>query len=78
VPINPPRLVWAQAQDGGDPKAKADIRDKVFTWDYPFTATAKELISLPLRYSRIVWGNDNVAWVYERWTKRPEGTGLPG
>jgi len=64
----PATLVWAQAQDGGDPKAKADIRDKVFTWDYPFSGSAKELISLPLRYSRIAWGNDNVAWVYERWT----------
>jgi dipeptidyl aminopeptidase/acylaminoacyl peptidase len=64
----PATLAWAQAQDGGDPKAKATIRDKVFTWDYPFTSTPKELISLPLRYSRITWGNDNVAWVYERWT----------
>lgn len=64
----PATLVWAHAQDGGDPKAKADIRDKVYTWDYPFSGSAKELISLPLRYSRIAWGNDNVAWVYERWT----------
>lgn len=64
----PATLAWAQAQDGGDPKAKATIRDKVFTWDYPFTSTPKELISLPLRYSRITWGNDNVAWVHERWT----------
>lgn len=64
----PATLVWAHAQDGGDPKAKAEIRDKVYTWDYPFSESAKELISLPLRYSRIAWGNDNVAWVYERWT----------
>ncbi|MBL7871031.1 MAG: S9 family peptidase [Cyclobacteriaceae bacterium] len=64
----PATLVWVHAQDGGDPKAKATIRDKVFLWDYPFTSTPKELISLPLRYSRITWGNDNVAWVYERWT----------
>ncbi|MCW5911958.1 MAG: S9 family peptidase [Cyclobacteriaceae bacterium] len=63
----PATLVWVHAQDGGDPKAKADIRDKVFTWDYPFSGSAKELISLPLRHSRIAWGNDNVAWVYERW-----------
>jgi dipeptidyl aminopeptidase/acylaminoacyl peptidase len=64
----PATLVWVHAQDGGDPKTKADIRDKLFTWDYPFSGSAKELISLPLRYSRITWGNDNVAWVYERWT----------
>lgn len=64
----PSTLYWALAQDGGDPKTKADIRDKVFTWEYPFTDKPKELISLPLRYSRITWGNDNVALVYERWT----------
>lgn len=64
----PATLVWAHAQDGGDPKAKAEIRDKVFTWEYPFSGSPKELISLPLRYSRIAWGNDQVAWVYERWT----------
>jgi dipeptidyl aminopeptidase/acylaminoacyl peptidase len=64
----PATLYWAHAQDGGDPKAKADIRDKVYTWDYPFTGEPRELVSLPLRYSRITWGNDQVAWVYERWT----------
>ena len=64
----PATLYWAHAQDGGDPKAKSDIRDKVFTWDYPFTSSPKELIRLPLRYSRVIWGNDHTAFVYERWT----------
>jgi len=64
----PATLYWAHAQDSGDPKVKADIRDKVFTWDYPFASQPKELISLPLRFSRILWGNDNTALVFERWT----------
>ncbi len=64
----PATLVWAHAQDGGDPKAKAEIRDKVFTLESPFTSQPKELVSMPLRFSRITWGNDDVAWVYERWT----------
>jgi dipeptidyl aminopeptidase/acylaminoacyl peptidase len=69
----PATLYWVHAQDGGDPKTKADIRDKVFTWDFPFKDEPKELISLPLRYSRVTWGNDQVAWVYERWnTDRKE------
>lgn len=63
----PATLYWVKAQDDGDPKVKTDIRDKVFTWDYPFTAQPKELASLPLRYSRVTWGNDQVAWIYERW-----------
>jgi len=64
----PATLYWAHAQDGGDPKAKSEIRDKVFIWDYPFISQPRELISLPLRYSRTVWGNDNTALVFERWT----------
>jgi dipeptidyl aminopeptidase/acylaminoacyl peptidase len=63
----PATICWVHAQDGGDPKTKAEIRDKVYTWEYPFEGNPKELISLPLRFSRIVWGNDNVALVYERW-----------
>lgn len=63
----PATLYWVQAQDGGDPKVKTDIRDKIFTWEFPFAGEPKELISLPLRYARITWGNENTAWVYERW-----------
>lgn len=63
----PATLYWVQAQDGGDPKVKTDIRDKIFTWEFPFSGEPKELISLPLRYARITWGNENTAWVYERW-----------
>lgn len=69
----PATLYWAEAQDGGDPKAKADIRDKVFELAAPFTGTAAELISLPLRYTGITWGNNNIAWVSEFWwTDRKE------
>ncbi len=65
----PATLYWVKAQDGGDPKVKADIRDRVFTWEFPFTMEPKELIGIPLRFSRIVWGNDNTAWVFERWVQ---------
>jgi dipeptidyl aminopeptidase/acylaminoacyl peptidase len=60
-------LYWEEAQDGGDPKAKADIRDKLFQWQSPFTGTATELASLPLRFGGVTWGNEKVAWVYESW-----------
>jgi len=63
----PATLYWAEAQDGGDPKTKADIRDKVFQWTSPFTSTPSLLISTPLRYSGVTWGNDKTAWVYENW-----------
>ncbi len=60
-------LYWAEAQDGGDPKVKADVRDKLFQWPAPFTTTPSEMVSLPLRYGGISWGNEKVAWVYESW-----------
>jgi dipeptidyl aminopeptidase/acylaminoacyl peptidase len=63
----PGTLYWVEAQDGGDPKSKADIRDKVFQWVAPFTGTPSVLISTPLRYAGITWGNDKTAFVYEGW-----------
>lgn len=63
----PATLYWAEAQDEGDPKIKKDIRDKVYTWNAPFSGQPEELISLPLRYAGIQWGNDKVAFVSERW-----------
>lgn len=63
----PATLYWMEAQDGGDPKIKTDIRDKIFQLPAPFSNQAFELARLPLRFSGIVWGNENLAWVYESW-----------
>ena len=63
----PATLFWVEAQDGGDPKVKVDIRDIVYEWSAPFVDMPAELISTQLRYSGVTWGNDNVAWVYEFW-----------
>lgn len=69
----PATLYWVEAQDGGDPKNTADIRDKVFELAAPFETVANELISLPLRYAGITWGNEKIAWVSESWwTDRKE------
>ncbi len=63
----PSTIYWAEAQDGGDPKVKAAIRDKVFQLNAPFNGTPAELISLPLRFAGITWGTDKVALVSELW-----------
>lgn len=62
----PATLYWVEAQDGGDPKNKAEIRDKVFESNAPFTSN-NELISTQMRFGGITWGNDNIAWAYESW-----------
>jgi dipeptidyl aminopeptidase/acylaminoacyl peptidase len=63
----PATLYWAEAQDGGDPKAEAEIRDNIYTLPAPFTENPKLLISLQLRYSDVTWGTDNLALVSEWW-----------
>ncbi len=45
------RLLWAEALDGGDPKKKADFRDKMMTLDPPFTALPREILQTKFRYS---------------------------
>ncbi|UYZ57654.1 S9 family peptidase [Hymenobacter latericus] len=71
----PATLYWAEAQDGGNPKTEAAIRDKVFTLPAPFTGQAEEFAALPLRYDGVTWGNNSVALVYgSRWADRKEIT----
>ncbi|MBS1545675.1 MAG: S9 family peptidase [Bacteroidetes bacterium] len=63
----PATLYWVEAQDEGDPKVKAEVRDKVFAWTAPFSGQPAELAALPLRYGGISWGNEKTAWIYESW-----------
>ena len=63
----PATIYWVEAQDGGNPKAEAAIRDKVYQLSAPFTGSAKEMISLPLRYAGIQWAKEDVAFVFESW-----------
>jgi dipeptidyl aminopeptidase/acylaminoacyl peptidase len=66
---SPSTLVWAEAQDGGDARVKADVRDKVFLLDAPFDGTAEELATLGLRYAGVQWGDEDLALVFESWWK---------
>ena len=43
-------LVWADALDGGDPKAKAPFRDEVMMLSAPFTDDPRELVKLEQRF----------------------------
>ncbi|MBZ0246962.1 MAG: prolyl oligopeptidase family serine peptidase [Cyclobacteriaceae bacterium] len=63
----PATIYWVEAQDGGNPKTEATIRDKVYQLSAPFTGSAREIISLPLRYSGVHWAKEDVAFIYESW-----------
>ncbi len=65
----PATLVWTEAQDGGDARREADVRDQVYTLAAPFEGDPVPLITLGLRYSYIQWGTDDLAFVYEYWWK---------
>ena len=47
-------LIWAEALDGGDPKRKADFRDKLLVLDAPFTGEPREILKTKHRFSGIV------------------------
>ncbi len=48
-------LVWAEALDGGDPKAEVDERDRVVMLDAPFAGDGVEVARLEDRYRGALW-----------------------
>lgn len=65
----PATLVWAEAQDGGDPGVESAIRDRLLTLSAPFDADPAILTELALRYAGIHWGGPDLALIWERWWK---------
>lgn len=63
----PSTLYWAEALDGGDPKADTNERDVVKMIAAPFTAEAETLFTTSLRYGGITWGDEKRAIISERW-----------
>ena len=60
-------LFWVEAQDGGDPKADASVRDKVFSFGAPFDSEPREIAALGLRFGEAFWGDGRLALVREWW-----------
>lgn len=65
----PATLVWAEAQDGGDPAREARIRDAVMVQAAPFEQPPQTLIELGTRFVDITWGRGDLALVDEFWWK---------
>ncbi len=64
----PASIYWIEALDGGDPQTEVEYRDAIYTADYPFDLNDKKhIVSVKNRFSRITWGNDNLALAYDRW-----------
>ena len=63
----PATIVWVEAQDEGDPKKEASIRDRVFALSAPFDGQSKEILATKYRFTGITWGNEKIAFARERW-----------
>jgi dipeptidyl aminopeptidase/acylaminoacyl peptidase len=55
-PTEPATLVWVEALDGGDPKAKVPHRDRVLTLAAPFEDKPRELGRTQHRFVSLTWG----------------------
>jgi len=67
-------LVWAEAQDGGDPANEAGFRDHIYQMDAPFAENARFIAATRYRYAGITWGTANLAIVYDYWWKTRKTT----
>ena len=66
-------LVWAEALDGGDPKANVPFHDRVMMQAAPFSAQPVELAKTANRYATTMWGDGGFAMVVDRaWKTRTE------
>jgi dipeptidyl aminopeptidase/acylaminoacyl peptidase len=66
-PDAPATLYWSEAQDEGNPKVKADVRDKLFMLSEPFSGKPQELLGLGYRYQNVLWSDKGFALVNETW-----------
>lgn len=69
----PSTLAWAEALDGGDPKAKVPFHDRVVMQAAPFDTAPVELAKTVSRYRGTLWGDDGFAMVLDsEWKTRTE------
>lgn len=71
-PTLPATLLWAEAQDGGDPRVAADVRDALYALPAPFTGSPREIARFEDRYSGaqgIEDSDDVIASDYDRDTR---------
>ncbi|HQU86440.1 MAG TPA: hypothetical protein PKY59_25140, partial [Pyrinomonadaceae bacterium] len=56
IPNEAATLIWAEALDGGNPKTKAEFRDKLMRISAPFTGSQFEIVKVENRYQGRMFG----------------------
>ncbi len=64
IPTESATLIWAEALDGGDPKTKAEFRDKLMKNAAPFSSAPTELLKVGQRYSGANFGERDGLMLY--------------
>lgn len=72
----PATLAWAEARDGGDAAAEAEVRDELFVLEAPFTGQATSLAELSQRFGGVLWGDGERALVYTSWWRTRNQKGI--
>ncbi|AAY50524.1 S9 family peptidase [Xanthomonas campestris pv. campestris] len=65
----PATLVWAEAQDGGDPARTSAVRDALLMQAAPFNRAPVTLAKLGSRFEGVQWGRGDLAIISESWWK---------
>jgi dipeptidyl aminopeptidase/acylaminoacyl peptidase len=65
----PSTLYWVEALDEGDYTKEMKYHDQVYTLSAPFTAQPEKLIATEMRFSGMIWGNENYAILNEGLSK---------
>ncbi|ATB36988.1 aminoacyl peptidase [Cystobacter fuscus] len=69
----PATLAWAEALDGGNPKADVPFHDSLWMQAAPFKGAPVKLADLKERFHKVYWGRADHALVFERkWKTRTE------
>lgn len=62
-------LYWVEAVDNGNPAQQASIRDIIYIQNAPFNHNPLKLADCYFRFHSILWGDDKLAIITERWWK---------
>jgi dipeptidyl aminopeptidase/acylaminoacyl peptidase len=66
VPTEAATLMWAEALDEGNPRNKAEVRDKLMMLAAPFSAEPREIVKIQQRYQGRIFGErDGLMWFYD-------------
>ena len=63
----PSTIFYVKALDNGDPEVEVVYRDALYQWEAPFKNEPEQLIQIKNRFSQVIWGDDSLAIVLDRW-----------